>query len=66
MKDKMLSLYVKFQNAMKRNDGQGMVEYALIIALIGIVLVGALGVMKGGLSNVFNKIGTDLKEIAPD
>lgn len=41
----------------KDEEGQGMVEYGLIIALIAIVLIEALGTMEGGLTVVFNKIG---------
>lgn len=41
--------------------GQGMAEYALIIALVAIVLIGALGVLSGGIGNVFAKISTTLQ-----
>ncbi len=37
-------------------SGQGMVEYGLIIALIAVVLIGALAAMNGGLQNIFQKI----------
>lgn len=43
-----------------REDGQGMVEYALIIALVAIALVTALMALTGGLSTVFNSITTKL------
>jgi pilus assembly protein Flp/PilA len=39
-----------------REDGQGMVEYALIIALVAIVLIGALTTLSGGISSTFSKI----------
>ena len=39
-----------------RQRGQGMVEYALIIALIAIALVAALAAFGGGLQNLFNSI----------
>lgn len=41
-------------------DGQGMVEYALIIGLVAIVLIGVIGQMTGGLSAVFDRIRTAL------
>lgn len=37
-------------------EGQGMVEYALIIALIAIVLVVALQSLEGGIAGVFEEI----------
>lgn len=40
----------------REESGQGMVEYGLIIALVGIVLIAALTAMSGGLTNLFNKI----------
>jgi Flp pilus assembly pilin Flp len=36
-----------------REDGQTLVEYALIIALISIALVAALTLLSTGISNVF-------------
>lgn len=37
-------------------EGQGLVEYALIIALVAILLVGALTLLQGQLSTVFSNI----------
>lgn len=41
---------------LKNRKGQGMVEYALIIGLIAVVLIGALTSMEGGISATFTKI----------
>lgn len=41
-------------------SGQGLVEYALIIAFIAILLIGALGLVKGGIENSFTDISTIL------
>lgn len=41
-------------------EGQGMVEYALIIALVAVLLIAALGTLQGGIDNVFTKIGERL------
>ena len=46
--------------AMEREEGQGMVEYALIIALIAILLIVALGWVQGGVETTFDTIGTAL------
>jgi pilus assembly protein Flp/PilA len=55
--EKLLALWVKVQN---RERGQGLVEYALIIALVAILLVVALTVLKTQLSGVFSNISSSL------
>lgn len=37
-------------------SGQGMVEYGLIIALIAVVLIGALSALGTGLDDIFGSI----------
>lgn len=48
------------RNLAKKDEGQGMVEYALIIFLIAIMVIGALTAMSGSISNVFNDITSNL------
>ncbi len=49
----LLKVYVAELN---REEGQGMAEYALIIALVAVGLVAALGLLQGGISGVFSTI----------
>ncbi|HUW32998.1 MAG TPA: Flp family type IVb pilin [Planctomycetota bacterium] len=44
----------------KKDDGQSLVEYALIISLVAIALVAGLGVLQGGISDTFDMIVTSL------
>lgn len=55
--EKLLALWVKVQT---RERGQGLVEYALIIALVAILLVGALTFLNGQLGSVFSNISNSL------
>ena len=44
----------------EREEGQTLVEYALIIALVSVVLVGALSTLQGGISGTFADISSSL------
>ena len=43
-----------------KEDGQGLVEYALILVLIAIVVIGILTVLGGKVSQVFSSISSGL------
>jgi len=42
------------------DDGQGLVEYALIIAIIAIAVIVAMIFLRGQLQNQFSNIGNNL------
>lgn len=42
-------------------EGQGMVEYGLIIALVAVVVIAAITALSGGITGVFGKAETALK-----
>jgi Flp pilus assembly pilin Flp len=43
-----------------RQKGQGLAEYALILALIAIVAVGALMFLSGAINDILSTIGASL------
>ncbi len=45
---------------LRREEGQGLVEYALIIVLIAVMLIGALVALRGQISTVFSRISSGL------
>jgi pilus assembly protein Flp/PilA len=45
----------KLMAKMQKEEGQGLVEYALIIVLVSVALIGALGLLTGGISGAFSK-----------
>jgi pilus assembly protein Flp/PilA len=49
---------------LKNEKGQGLTEYALIIALVAIVAVAALTLLGGQISGIFNTITGDLGSAA--
>lgn len=52
----MLSLYVRLQNWLKSEKGQGMVEYSLIVGLVAIALIGAVALLGGQIKAIFDSI----------
>jgi len=44
------------KSGLRREKGQGLVEYALILLLVAVVLVGALTAVGGALSGMYDKI----------
>ena len=56
----MVQFIAWFQSLAAREDeGQGLVEYALIIALVSIALVAALGFLADDITAVFEGIGNE-------
>ena len=60
MNNLFLTLYVKLQNLMNREEGQDLVEYALLVALIALVCVAAIQGVATGIEDVFSNISTSL------
>jgi len=50
----------KLINFVKNEDGQGMVEYGLIIGLIAVIVVAALVVLGPKIRDMFTNIGTKI------
>ena len=44
----------------RTDDGQGLVEYALIIAVIAIAVIVAMVFLRGQIQNIFSNIGNNL------
>ena len=47
-------------NRIKEEDGQALVEYALILALIAIVVIVALNFLGGAVHNTLNTVGNSV------
>ena len=52
----MAHLYLWIRNCLAREEGQDLAEYALLFALIALVAVGAVTLLGGNVSTVFNNI----------
>lgn len=60
MKDFMLEQYVKFMSLLRREEGQTLVEYALLLVLIAIVVIAAVTIVGQKTNNAFSTIGASL------
>lgn len=49
---------------MNEESGQGMAEYALIIALVGIALIAVLNKLSKGIGGVFSKTSDTLQGVS--
>jgi pilus assembly protein Flp/PilA len=60
----MVLAYIRALDALngrlRRQEGQALVEYALIISLVAVFLVGALTFMRGKIDGIFTSIGNSL------
>jgi pilus assembly protein Flp/PilA len=57
----MVSLYLRVQDWIRRDeDGQGLAEYALILALIAIIAIIALIFLGNQVSSVLSKVGKSI------
>jgi len=45
---------------LRDDEGQGLVEYALIIAVIAIAVIVAMIFLRGQIQNIFSNIGNNL------
>jgi pilus assembly protein Flp/PilA len=50
-----------FKSLIREEKGQGLVEYALIIALIAIVVIGAVKALGGSINTIFGNIKDGLE-----
>ena len=45
---------------LREEDGQDLIEYALLAAFIALACVAAMTLVGGGVNNLFNKVNNDL------
>ena len=52
----------KLANFLKEEHGQGLTEYALVLSLVALAVVGALVLFGESVLNFFNLVGTEVEE----
>jgi len=59
MKDLLMKLYVKAQ-LFREDNGQDLIEYALVAALIALAATAGMNTVASDISTAFSNIGTKL------
>ena len=59
MRDTLLKMYMKFQG-LKNDEGQDLVEYALLVALVALVCVAGVNNVATAVNSVFTNISSTL------
>jgi len=60
MNNMLVSLYAKVQSLTNREEGQDLVEYALLVALIALVCIAGVNNVANAVNNVFTTISSSL------
>jgi pilus assembly protein Flp/PilA len=55
-----IRMYLALTALRDREEGQAMVEYALILALVSVAAVGILSLLGTSVSSIFSEINADL------
>jgi pilus assembly protein Flp/PilA len=60
MNNLLLKMYVKTQELINREEGQDLVEYALLVALVALGSIAAIGYVTTALGKVFASISESI------
>jgi pilus assembly protein Flp/PilA len=60
MINRLWMLSVKIQNLLNREEGQDLIEYALIVALISLAATAGMTNLAKDINNAFNAVGSTL------
>ena len=64
MKFEMLKLsIIQLQNLMRREEGQDLIEYALVVALIALAATAGMSTVASDINVAFSNIGTKLASV---
>ena len=60
MKNRFLTFSIKIQNMLSREEGQDLIEYALVVALIAFAATAGMATLANNINSAFGNIGTKL------
>jgi pilus assembly protein Flp/PilA len=65
LQSKIHGAYLALRARLDREEGQALVEYALILALIAVLSIAVLQALGINVSRIFNKVNTQLSAVNP-
>ena len=65
MNDQLLKLSAKIQNLLSSEEGQDLIEYALVVALVAFAATAGMKTLATGINTAFGNIGNTLKTYIP-
>lgn len=60
MKDSLLKISVKLQNLLASEEGQDLIEYALVVSLIAFAATAGMATLATDINTAFKNIGATL------
>ena len=60
MNDLMLKMYINVKNFVEREEGQDLVEYALVVALIALGAIAGMTALAAEINSAFDTVSTTL------
>lgn len=64
MNDILLKIYIKVQDLLSQEEGQDLVEYALIVALIALAATAGMKTLATAINGAFTTLGTTISGAA--
>ena len=65
LQSKIHGAYLALRDRLEREEGQALVEYALILALIAVLSIAVLQALGVNVSRIFDKVNTQLSAVTP-
>jgi pilus assembly protein Flp/PilA len=53
----MMSMIIRMRTILRNEEGQDLIEYAMLVALIALFCVGAVTLAGGSVRDLFNSVG---------
>jgi pilus assembly protein Flp/PilA len=60
MNNMLLKAYVKFQDLMTREEGQDLVEYAMLVSLVALAAIAGIKTVTSAITTIFSGVSSSI------